>query len=306
MPHSPTLSLILRRPRSAWRGCFALAWLVVVAGTASAAGDPAPVADSLAIVRGWLADGEYARVESVTRRWWETAPKVAPRPRDHDVLDLLVESLWRLGFATRSETSALAVAALAERDTGAAAGPEPVPALLNLGAVRTQKGELTEARVLLEHACAIRRRYPGTDSLDYAAALQELAALEMRAGALEAARDGFEHVLALRRPALGPHHPLVAWSISNLAAALEALGDFVGALALRQECLRVRTRALPANHPDVARALSAVANNHYALGDFARARIYEQRAMAMFERNEGSDSRDLARALTSMSGRLRA
>lgn len=319
MPLWPTRrSFVHRLRRTCWRCCL-FAWIAIPAAPAFADGErrdhePAPATDSLGLARAWLASGEYARVERVTRRWWDASqdpsqdasPDAASRDRSRDVLDLLVESLWRQGFATRPETSELARRALAARDTAWSAGPASVPALLNLGAVRTQNGELTEARDLIGRACAIRRRYPGADSLEYAAALQELAALDLRSGALEAARDGFEHVLALRRPALGPHHPLVAWSLNNLATALESLGDFVGARALREECLRVRTRALPADHPDIARALHALANDHYALGDFARARVYEQRAMVMIERTEGPDSPEFARALTNMSGRLRS
>ena len=286
-------------------------WLVAGTSSASAAPGASAVAaqDSVAIARVWLADGDYARVEPVARRWVERLRAVPQDALDSlaTATDLLVESLWRQGFATRPETARLAEQALAWRDTSAAnAGPGSVPALMNLGAIRTQNGEVAAARRLLTRACEVRRRYPGRDSLDYAAALNELAALELRTGDVPAARHRYEHVLQLRRRGLGQDDALVAWSLSNLANALETEGDFVAARTARQDCLAVRTRVLPRDHPDIARALKALANDHYALGDFVRARDFEQRSLAMFERAQGPDSPEVARALTSLSGRLRA
>ena len=294
----------------AWRVCAVLCMAVgALAPNACPAAASAAARDSVEIARTWLTAGDYARVEPVARRLLDRLQREPGAARDSLAMatDLLVEALWRQGFATRNETVRLAEQALAWRDTTAAnRDPAAVPALLNLGAIRTQNGEVVPARLLLTRACAVRRRYPGRDSLEFAAALNELAALELRAGDPAAARAAYEQVLALRRRGLGRDQPLVAWSLSNLANALESEGDFVAARKLREECLMVRTRVLPRDHPDIARALRALANDHYALGDFVRALEFEQRSMSMFERAQGTDSPEVARALTSLSGRLRA
>ena len=289
------------------RCAVATALALALSGALAPAAAATVAPDSLAVARGWLDAGEYARVEPVARRLLAQA-RAAPASRDSvaAVLDVLVESLWRQGHATRAETVALAEQALALRDTAAAsAGPEAVSALSNLGAIRTQNGELASARRLLGRALEIRARSPGPDSLGFAAALNELASLELRAGDPAAARRGLERVLRIRQRALGRDHPLVAWSISNLAGALEAEGDFVAARRRREDCLAIRVRVLPRDHPDIARALKALANDLYALGDFARAIPMEQRSTAMFERVMGPDSPEVARGLASMSGRLR-
>lgn len=254
--------------------------------------------DPMARALQLLDDGRYAACESLARaQWSETG---AARRWS----DILVESLWRQGFATRDETLALAQSALASADT-AGASEQGISALVNLGVVRTQRGDLEGARPLLWQALTSAERRATRDSLAFARVLNEWAGFELRSGELVPAVRDYARVLSIRRRALGTDDPWVAWSLNNLATALEAQGDVVSARVRRRECLAIRRRILPPDHLDVARALRELANDDYALGDFAEALQHERAALAIYERHPDEYPVEYARALSSASARLR-
>src|SRR5205807_2352762 len=134
----------LRLARAA--GICALA-LLCLGQSPLPSGPPTP--DSLDVGRKWMDEGEYERVESLARRQLARLKNTrhAPPAERATALDLLVESLWRQGYATREDTQKLAGQALTLRDTSLASlDSSAARALLNLGAIRAQTADYEGAR----------------------------------------------------------------------------------------------------------------------------------------------------------------
>ncbi len=250
----------------------------------------------------------FAAAESAARVLLpEAEARFGPRaPRTSDVLDVLVGSLWRNGFAPSAETRALAERALAQRDTSReGADSSAIATLANAAQVRTQNGEPEAARPLVDRAIELRRRWPGPDSLLLAWTLNDRAACAMASGDLDAARADFRRVVEIREHGLPRNATLTGWAYSNLAYAEQNAGDLVAARdGFRHALLVFETGNAPAN--DRAHALKNLAHVEAALGDTARARRLFEHALAIRRRVNGPESPEVANSLNDLAALLLA
>ena len=101
----------------------------------------------------------------------------------------------------------------------AAANPELVASLVQLGEVVLEAGEPQQACALLERALALADQ-PGRDPLRLAEVLTDLGRCHATLGHLDAARDRLERAHETLERTLGPEHP----ALLPVRRALEELG----------------------------------------------------------------------------------
>jgi tetratricopeptide (TPR) repeat protein/CHAT domain-containing protein len=243
-------------------------------------------------VRTLIDEGHYADAEGVAR---ELLPKVkavhcADSLEAAEVLDVLVESLWRSGKWAQPETRALAERAVAIKEEEL--GPEHVnvaQSLFNLGLLAQEMWEYDDARPLLERALAIREKALGPEHLDLARTLTGLGDLLLWIEEYDEARPILERALAIREEALGPEHPDVATSLSSLGNLFLWTYELGAAKPFLERALAIREKALGPEHPDTATSLNQLGVLLRGTEDYDAARSLFERALAIRERTLGSD-----------------
>jgi len=150
-----------------------------LAAQGSSEGD-APASAPLDRVQELIEDGRYAEAEAQAR------PLLAASEFAHgadslqaaEVLELLVEALWRGGKAEDPESRALAERALAIQEK--ALGPDHAdvsPSLNNLAILLYLRGDYAGAKPLYERALAIDEKALGPNHADIVPSLNNLAVL---------------------------------------------------------------------------------------------------------------------------------
>jgi CHAT domain-containing protein/tetratricopeptide (TPR) repeat protein len=254
-------------------------------------------------VRESVRQGHYSEAEISARGLILTveAGHGAESVEAADVLDALVEALWRGGKSGESETRELAERAVRIREkTQGSDHIDLAKSLTNLGIVLFEAGDYAGARPLQERALAIREKDLGPDHPDVAKSLNELGLVFCQTGDYAKARPLYERALAISEKTLGPDNPAVAINLNNLASVLYEIGDFAGARLLDERALAIREKGLGPDHPDVAASLGNLANLLYETGDYAGARPLYERALAISERSFGPDNAQVARCLNNL------
>ncbi len=262
--------------------------------------DTAPAdASALDATRALLSDGYYAAAES-TARIQVTTARQAPGKDSLDLalaMDLLVESLWRLGRDKREETQQMAEAAL--RIKRAALGPdhpEVAVSVQNLGDVRFCSAKLQDARNAYRQALAIREKSLGSDHPLTAAVLAALARAVADSNS-RAALPLLERSMAIRQKALPPEHPDVARGLALLAWGKRRVMDLEPAQELFERALAIQDKVLQPDHPDKAYTLYHYGYLLYATGDRRRALELDWKALAIREKSLGPEHPDVGWAL---------
>ncbi len=296
--------------RVAIRLCVALPALLCARTLATAQPFPEGTEDdrsSAADVRHGLAEGRrlieagrFADAEVVARGLFartESALGADALPAA-EVLDLLVESLWRGGRSKESETRRLAERAVSVKAAHLGADDLAVAASLNnLGIVCSDGGDYPAALSAYERALAIRQRLLGSDHPEVARTLNNLGVVALHRGEHAAARALHERALAIRERVLGPDHADVAITLSNLADLAREGGDYAAARTLYERALAIRRAALGRRHPYVATSLAGLAWILAALGDDAAALPLYREALDVAGSGFGPDHPALARIL---------
>ncbi len=283
----------------------------VGAGSAAAAGKPiaGPVAgDTLESLRRLVKQGRYAEAETAARALLAAVEETSGREslEAADVLDILVEALWRGGKAREAQSRELAERAIQIKEkTLGKDHPAVASSLNNLAALLIATGDYAGARPLHERALAIREKSLGPDHPEVASSLNGLAKLLWNTGDYAGARPLLERALAIREKALGPDHPDVAQSLNGLAALLWNKGDYAGARPLFERALAIREKVQGPNHPDVASSVNNLATLLTDMGDYAGTRPLYERALAIREKALGPDHPDVAFSLNNLANLLR-
>jgi CHAT domain-containing protein/tetratricopeptide (TPR) repeat protein len=245
---------------------------------------------SIEALRKILLQGRYAEAESAAREQLAAVEKAraADSPQTLEVLNALVESLWRGGKAANPESRQLAerAQAIAEKSYGPD-DPRLAVSLENLANILRRNDDVAGAKSRLERAFALREKALGPDHADVAESLDQLGLLLDQSGEYAEARKAQERALAIREKALGPVHPDLASSLNNLAKILEHIGDYEGAKPLYVRALGIREKALGPDHPDVAASLTGLASAQMELGDYASSRTLLERALKISESRLG-------------------
>ncbi len=221
-----------------------------------AAADIAVPAGATASIETLLRGGRYEEAVAAARASLAAAEAEhgPDAPPTVDVLDRLVDVLWRTGRTTEPATRTLAERAVAIRhsradDAGLAAS------LTNLGIVQAATAEFRPAQESLEQALALRERVSGSDAPIVAVVKERLAALLANAGNAGRARELLEQsVAALGRDPAANGADLAA-ALTTLGGFLTNRGDLSGARDALARALEIRTGLFGPDHPETAATL---------------------------------------------------
>ena len=174
-----------------------------------------------------LDQGKYDEVQASARALLAAEVEDADDARTAEILDALVESLWRSGKAQEPETRELAERAVALKES--ARGPDHAgmaSSLNNLAILDFFTGRYSGAKSLWERALTIRKAALGPDDPAVAQSMNNLANLLQTIGDYAGARPLYEQSLAIREKTLDPEHPRLADSMNNLGVLLRNMGEF--------------------------------------------------------------------------------
>src|SRR5262249_39340223 len=133
---------------------------------------------------------------------------------------------------------------------------------------RNDRDRVAGTAELAERDSALRERWPGRDSLDFAWSRETLAYVRTSAGKLDQANAAAHRALAIRRTRLPADHPDVSRLVQLLGSITYRTRDYRGAVALYDEALAMRERAVPRNVVEIARSRMAGGSARYVLEDF--------------------------------------
>jgi len=141
----------------------------------------------------------------------------------------------------------------------------------NVAVVQNARGEVEEARVLLERALAIHERLDGPDAVAVGLDLVNLAWVRRVLGERQGARAAAERGARIIRARLGAAHPILA-TVQSVGARVDwELGDFAAARRLMAEVLELLDRARSRFHPMMAGAWFQAGLLAFDLGELERA-----------------------------------
>jgi len=247
-------------------------------------------AQNLDKVRNLIKDGKYAEAETLARELLAQAAPGADSLKVAEVLDPLVESLWRGGKVRSPESQKLAERAMSIKEKALGPDhPEVARSLDNLAILLQATRDYAGARPLFERALAIQEKALGPEHPDVAQSLTSLANLLYTTGNYAGARPLYERALAIREKALGPEHPDVIRSLNMVAVVLRNMADYAGARPLFERALAIREKALGPEHPDVAGSLNSLAVLLRNMGDYDGAKPFSERALAIQEKSLGPE-----------------
>jgi tetratricopeptide (TPR) repeat protein len=265
--------------------------------------------DEVQRLRDLLGEGAYAEAQTEARERLG-ALEAASRGDSAgagDVLDVLVESLWRSGKAGEPETRALAERALELKVSGRGPDdPSVAESLNNLAILHFFGGEYLEARPLWERAIIIRRGALGPDHPQVAHMMNNLANLLTMIGEYDRARELYEGALAIREEAFGPEHAAVGDTLGNLSLLLTNVGDYAAALRASERAVEIKKKALGPEHPKYPSSLSSLGTLLWRMGDFERALPILEEAVDLYRKSLGPDHPFVGQALNNLAELLRA
>lgn len=155
------------------------------------------------------------------------------------------------------------------------------------GLLLQRRGDYPGARIVLEHALAIREAHPAHPTI--AETLSLLAEQRRFEGDLVEAKQLAARSLAVAEHALRPDHPDIAEYLRILARPTSDLGDLSGARVLRERALAIAERSLGPDHLAIAVQLNDLASSDGWQGEYSAARQRYERALKIYERRLGPD-----------------
>jgi CHAT domain-containing protein/tetratricopeptide (TPR) repeat protein len=264
--------------------------------------------DPLDPLRTLLREARYAEAEAGARTLLaETeARHAADSVAGAQVIDVLVEALWRGGKIRSPETRQLAERAVAIKESTLGSDhPDVGYSLTTLGQVLQLLGDYDRAKSVLDRALAMEERALGPVDPTVARTLTASATLALNTGDLDRSVALHERALAIRQKVLRPDDPALGENVSGIGVVFERKGDGSAAVRYHEQALAIRERALGPAHPDVATSLNNLANVRGDLGDYAAARSLHQRALSIREQALGPDHPDVAMSLNNLSIAIR-
>jgi tetratricopeptide (TPR) repeat protein len=175
--------------------------------------------------------------------------------------------------------------------------PVVAAALVNLGILRYELGELDAAREAHERALSIGEAASGPNHTRVANTLGNLGIVLQGLGRLDAAREAQERALRIEEAAYGPDSPEVAKTLANLGGILHELGDLDRAREGLERALAIEEVAHGPDHTEVARTLGNLGIILHGLGELDAAREAQERALGIEEAAYGPDHPELAKTL---------
>jgi tetratricopeptide (TPR) repeat protein len=171
-----------------------------------------------------------------------------------------------------------------------------------IGLYLFHRGQLDEARVVLERGLAIAELALDPDSPEIATRLANLAAVLLAQTRLDAARELLERAVAIEEKVLDPSHPQLAIDLSNLGVVLMQQGDLNSARQRLERALSIHEDALGTDHPSVAKDLNNLADVLRQLGDLDGAVELLERSSALGEAKFGTNHATVGWRLIRLAG----
>ena len=183
-------------------------------------------------------------------------------------------------------TSPAAPADLARREQPDA--QSELAALVRLGTIKQEAGNLAEAEECLRRALDLGDRTLGPENPDLVILLNDLTRLYLKQSAYGPAEPLLLRLLDLKR-SKGEDHPEVATVLASLATVREALGMHESAEQLWRRVLEIRECTLAPNHFATASALERLGDACAARGKIREALSAFQRALTIREKTLGAE-----------------
>jgi len=265
---------------------------------------------SLTDARDRIVAGDYAGAEAIARDVFAVIEERHGGESGElvELLNVLVEALWRGGKTGESETRELAERAVAIADvTAGPQSPELSASLHELGKVLEGLGENEAAASKFERALAIDKARLGPDDPAVAIGLNNLGHVQRRMGNFEEATTLSERAIAILEAAKGPDHLAVAAPLWNLANTLAELGQSAASVPLFERAIAIQEKSLGPDHPQVGSALNDLGLTFYEMGQNKKAETHLERALRIQENALGPDHPKLASTLGNLalvSGRI--
>ena len=229
-----------------------------------------------------------AMTDAERRTWAETAVTIINAAFPYDSVD---SRTWPA--CARLLLHALDVGSYAERSRLA---PQETGRLFNqVGLYLRGRGQLSEARGVIERALKIGEETAGDDHLSVAIRTNNLGTVLYDMGDLTAARALYIRALTIAEVVLSPDHPTVAKVANNLAFALRDEGDMEGARSNFQRALEIDEAAFGGRDRRVAVRLNNLGLVFRDTGDGVGARTTFERALKIAETGFGDDHPQVAR-----------
>ena len=263
-----------------------LVWRSPADGSAQTS-SPHPVAID---VRRSLDEGSYSAAEALAT---ELAVEVeaAHGPDSVDMaaaLDLRVEALYRNGKSAAPETVWLAERAVDLKQRLLSPGhPDSAVSLLNIGAIRAERGEYAAARQLLERALTIRITHFGPDDPSTADARELLAPTLIYTDRFAEADQQLAESRRVRERHADDQAAL-GRTLYLVALLHRQDGGYAEAARVLEQVLEIQQRGAP-RHPDMIRILRLRGDLLFFSGDSAAALTAWSEALELAERTVGAE-----------------
>ena len=184
-------------------------------------------------------------------------------------------------------------------------GRELAQSLHDLGVTEGQQAHLDSARIALEEALAMRRRYLGPEHAETAVSESELGRVLADQGRFSEAEVHCRLALAIRRKTLGPRDHETATSMNDLGHLLTQKGDRAGAERLFRATVEINRETRGPRHPDVGTALANLAGTIGDRGDLKTAERMLREALAITGEALGTAHPRYAQRLAGLASVLR-
>ena len=147
----------------------------------------------------------------------------------------------------------------------------------DIGVMLIQRGELDNAKSVLEGVRDIRLNLLGEQHPDLAATFKELAGIARQQGESDEAERLYLAALAINESMLGSEHPETANNLNSLAVFYRGLGNDERALSFAQRALEGARKAYGEAHPTVGLMFSNIGSMQRMLGQLDDARASTSR-----------------------------
>lgn len=174
------------------------------------------------------------------------------------------------------------------------------PASNNLGTLYQNKGDYTNAEILLKQALALYEKALGSDATIVADASNNLALLYKIKGNLVQSELLYKRALAIYEKTLGSEHLNIAASYNNLGLLYFVKGDYVNAEPLLKRALAIVEKVFGSEHPNVASACSNIGVFYQTKGDYINAELLQKRSLAIREKVLGPEHPFVAFSCTNL------
>ena len=175
--------------------------------------------------------------------------------------------------------------------------PDLASSIDNLGAVRTDRGEINAALPLHERAVAVHRRSSAPDDPAVADSLDHLALPLILLQRFPDAQKAIESCQRIRESEIDRSPLALARTLYIVALLHRYNGQYSVATTQLDRVLEVRQRLLPPDHPDVRLAIQLRGELAFLQGDIAAARSNWTSALDIADRTLRPDHPDIGQVL---------